>query len=203
LRRGALALGRARLRYGLAGAFVATFAVAAAIIYLAIGSRHSLASRPAAAMVAPAADSSAGAAAKSDASAKSMEAEVAALEARLARDGGTADDWTLLAKAYDFLGRPDGARRVRARAANPAAGVVTPMSAGALVAAATATETRPASAELAPAPASATPSVAELEQRVKTNPRDVPGWLARADLRRAQHDNRGARDAPAKVAALA
>jgi len=57
-------------------------------------------------MVAPAAESAAGAAAKSDAPAKSMEAEAAALEARLARDGGTADDWTLLAKAYDFLGRP-------------------------------------------------------------------------------------------------
>ena len=203
--RGALALGRGRgrLRYGLAGAFVATFAGAAAIIYIAIGSRHSLGSRPAAAaMVAPGGESAAGAAAKSDASAKSMEAEVAALEARLARDGGSADDWTLLAKAYDFLGRPDDARRARARAANPAAGVVTQMSAGALVAAATATETRRASAELTAAPAGAAASVAELEQRVKTNPRDVPAWLALADLRRAQHDNRAARDALAKVVAL-
>ena len=200
--RGALALGRGGIRYGLAGAFVATFAVAAAIIYLAIGSRHSLASRPAAAMVAPAADSSAGAAAKSDASAKSMESEVAALEARLARDGGSADDWTLLAKAYDFVGRPDDARRARARAANPAAGVVTQMSAGALVAAATATESRPGSAEPAAAPAAPAASVTELEQRVKANPRDVPGWLALADLHRAQHDNRAARDALARVVAL-
>jgi len=202
LRRGALALGRARLRYGLAGAFVATFAGAAAIIYLAIGSRHSLASRPAAAMVAPAAESAAGAAAKSDAPAKSMEAEAAALEARLARNGGTADDWTLLAKAYDFLGRPDDARRARARAANPAAGVVTQMSAGALVAAATATESRPGSAEPAAAPAAPAASVAELEQRVKANPRDVQGWLALADLHRAQRDNRAARDALARVVAL-
>jgi len=200
--RGALALGRGGIRYGLAGAFVATFAVAAAIIYLAIGSRHSLASRPAAAMVAPAADSSAGAAAKSDASAKSMESEVAALEARLARDGGSADDWTLLAKAYDFVGRPDDARRARARAANPAAGVVTQMSAGALVAAATATESRPGSAEPAAAPAAPAASVAELEQRVKANPRDVQGWLALADLHRAQRDNRAARDALARVVAL-
>jgi len=191
--RGTLALGRARLRYGLAGAFVATFAGAAAIIYIAIGSRHSLASRPAAAaMVAPAAESAvAGAAAKSG-PAKSMEAEVAALEARLTRGGGTADDWTLLAKAYDFLGRPDDARRARARAANPAAGVVTQMNAGALVAAASATETRAVPAA----------SVAELEQRVKTKPRDVQGWLALADLRRAEHDNRAARDALAKVVAL-
>src|SRR5207249_6790898 len=194
--RGALTLvrGRGRLRYGLAGAFVATFAGAAAIIYIAIGSRHSLTSRPAAAaLVAPAGESAAGAAAKSDASAKSMEAEVAALEARLARDGGTADDWTLLAKAYDFLGRPDDARRARARAANPAAGVVTQMGAGALVAAAIATESRPGSAEPAAAPAAPAASVTELEQRVKANPRDVQGWLALADLHRAQHDNRAAR----------
>ena len=200
--RGALTLGRGGIRYGLAGAFVATFAGAAAIIYLAIGSRHSLASRPAAAMVAPAADSSAGAAAKSDAPAKSMDAEVAALEARLARDGGSADDWTLLAKAYDFLGRPDDARRARARGANPAAGVLTQMSAGALVAAATATESRPGSAEPAAAPAAPAASVTELEQRVKANPRDVQGWLALADLHRAQHDNRAARDALARVVAL-
>ena len=198
--RGALALGRARLRYGLAAAFVATFAGAAAIIYVAIGSRHTLASRPAAAaIVAPAAESAAGAAAKSG-PAKSMEAEVTALEARLTRGGGTADDWTLLAKAYDFLGRPDDARRARARAANPAAGVVTQMSVGALVAAASATETRSAQSPTAAAAPAA--SVAELEQRVKTKPRDVQGWLALADLHRAEHDNRAARDALEKVVAL-
>ena len=199
--RSALTLARGRMRYGLAGAFVATFACAAAIIYVAIGSRHSLASRPAAAaMVAPAAASADGASAKSAASAKSMEAEVAALEARLSRDGGTADDWTLLAKAYDFLGRPDDARRARARTAKPAARVVTQMNAGALVAAATATETRAAPAE--PAPPAAAASVTELEQRVKANPRDVQSWLALGDLHRAQHDNRAARDALAKVVAL-
>ena len=151
-------------------------------------------------MVAPAAASAAGASAMSGASAKSMEAEVAALEARLSRDGGTADDWALLAKAYDFLGRPDDARRARAQTPKTGAGVVTQMNAGALVAAATATETRAASAE--PAPAAPAASVAELEQRVKANPRDVQSWLALAELRRAQHDNRAARDALAKVVAL-
>jgi len=197
------------MRYGVAGAFVATFAGAAAIIYIAIGSRHSLASRPAAAtMMAPAAapavsaSEKSGPSEKSGAAAKSMEAEVAALEARLARNGGTADDWTLLAKAYDFMGRSDDARRARSRAANPSAGVVSQMSAGALVAAATATETRPVSAELTPAPAAAAASAAELEQRVKANPRDVQSWLAPADLRRAQHDNPAARDALARVVAL-
>jgi cytochrome c-type biogenesis protein CcmH len=199
--RSALTLARGRMRYGLAGAFVAIFACAAAIIYVAIGSRHSLASRPAAAaMVAPAAASGAGASAKSATSAKSMEAEAAALEARLSRDGGSADDWTLLAKAYDFMGRPDDARRARAHNARPGAGVVTQMNAGALVAAATATETPTASAE--PAPGAAAAPVAELEQRVKAHPRDVQSWLALADLRRAQHDNRAARDALAQVVAL-
>jgi cytochrome c-type biogenesis protein CcmH len=37
---------------------------------------------------------------------------------------------------------------------------------------------------------------------VKENPRDVPGWLALADLERAQHDDRAAREALAKVIAL-
>ncbi len=201
--RSALTLTRGRTRYGLAAALVAAFAGAAAIIYVAIGSRHSVASRPAGAvMVGPAAASAAGASAQSGASAKSMEAEVTALEARLSRDGGTADDWTLLAKAYDVVGRPDDARRARARATSPGLGAaVGQMSAGALVAAATATETRPA-ADQTPSTAAATASLAELEQRVRGNPRDVPSWLALADLHRAQHDNRAARDALAKVVAL-
>ena len=52
-----------------------------------------------------------------------MEAATAQLEARLSREGGTPDDWRLLAQSYDFLGRTDDARRARARAdsAAPAA----------------------------------------------------------------------------------
>ncbi len=206
----ALTLPRGRMRYALAGAFVATFAAAAAIIYLAIGSRHSLATRSPMASAGTAASASAvDASTKSAAGANSMESEVASLEARLARDGGTPDDWNLLAKAYEFLGRPDDARRARAHIANPAAGAtVSQMSAGALVAAATATESRasaPAQAgataqpTLSPAPAA---SLAELENRVKQNPRDAQGWLALADLYRTQHDDRSARTALEKVIAL-
>ncbi len=44
-----------------------------------------------------------------------MERAVAQLETRLAQGGGTADDWELLAKSYEFLGRPDDARLARAR----------------------------------------------------------------------------------------
>lgn len=45
--------------------------------------------------------------------APSMEAATARLEARLDRDGGTAADWELLAKSYDFLGRSVDAARAR------------------------------------------------------------------------------------------
>ncbi len=55
-----------------------------------------------------------GAVATPGAGAGSMEAAIASLEARLARGGGSADDWELLAKSFDFLGRPEEARRARA-----------------------------------------------------------------------------------------
>src|SRR5205823_13510573 len=42
----ALSLGSGRTRIALAGACVATFAAAAAIIYFAVGSRHSLTAQP-------------------------------------------------------------------------------------------------------------------------------------------------------------
>jgi cytochrome c-type biogenesis protein CcmH len=199
----ALTLGSGRLRTALAAAFVATFAAAAAIIYFAVGARHSLTAQPPMpSMGTTAPGSAADASMKSAGPARSMETEVAALEARLARDGGTSDDWNLLAKAYEFLGRPDDAARARSHTPKPAAGAtVSQMSAGALVAAATATETRSPAAQPGPPPPPA-PSLAELETRVKRNPRDVPGWLALADLRRAAHDDRGARDALGKVIEL-
>jgi cytochrome c-type biogenesis protein CcmH len=195
--RGTFTLGRVDRRYALAGAFVATFAAAALIIYFAIGSRHSLASHPEA-MASPA-PGPAGAPASTPASGKTMEAEVAALEARLSRDGGSADDWNLLAKAYEFLGRPDDARRARAHLASPTAGAAPPMSAGALMAAAAATEPQPNPA----APAVAAPaSLEDLKKRVTANPRDAQAWLSLADLYRGQHDNSDAREALAKVVAL-
>ena len=198
----ALTLGSGRTRIALAGAFVATFAAAAAIIYFAVGSRHSLTAQPPMASMGTAAGGSAAdASMKSAGPGRSMETEIAALEARLARDGGTSDDWNLLAKAYEFLGRPDDAARARSHIAKPTAGAtVSQLSAGALVAAATATETRTSAARTSP-PAPA-PSLAELETRVKRNPNDVQAWLALADLRRAEHDDRGARDALAKVIEL-
>ncbi len=47
--------------------------------------------------------------------ASSMETAVANLESRLAKGGGTADDWELLAKSYEFLGRSADAATARTR----------------------------------------------------------------------------------------
>ena len=205
------------MRYVLAGGVAASFALAVGIIYLAIGTRHSL-QRPAIsgtdrAAIAPDAAVAAGADSATSAGgpAKSMQAEVAALEARLARDGGTPADWTLLAQAYDFMGRPDDARRARARAGGaPSGPAVWQMSASALTAAASAAEpgsnpAPPAADSVASAPPSAAalpPSAGELERRVATNPRDAQSWLALADLRRSQRDYRGARAAYMRVVDL-
>ena len=53
------------------------------------------------------------------AAAGSMGNAIATLEGRLAKGGGTADDWELLAKSYEFLGRPEDASRARARQLPP------------------------------------------------------------------------------------
>jgi hypothetical protein len=58
-------------------------------------------------------DSAAGPAAKPGAG--SMDSAIAALEARLAKGGGTPDDWELLAKSFEFLGRPADAAKARAK----------------------------------------------------------------------------------------
>jgi hypothetical protein len=43
-----------------------------------------------------------------------MESAVSSLEGRLAKGGGSADDWELLAKSFEFLGRPADAAAARA-----------------------------------------------------------------------------------------
>src|SRR5258708_7359656 len=58
-------------------------------------------------------DGAAGPAAKPGAG--SMDSAIAALEARLAKGGGTPDDWELLAKSFEFLGRPADAAKARAK----------------------------------------------------------------------------------------
>jgi cytochrome c-type biogenesis protein CcmH len=44
-----------------------------------------------------------------------MESAIASLEARLAKGGGSTDDWELLAKSYEFVHRPADAAQARAR----------------------------------------------------------------------------------------
>ncbi|MFG9976514.1 hypothetical protein ACG3QR_32660, partial [Pseudomonas aeruginosa] len=43
-----------------------------------------------------------------------MDAAIASLEGKLAKGGGSPDEWELLAKSYEFLGRPDDAKMARA-----------------------------------------------------------------------------------------
>ncbi len=62
--------------------------------------------RGVAALPAPGADKDTG-------RAGSMDAAIAALQARLASSGGSNDDWELLAKSYEFLGRPQEAAQAR------------------------------------------------------------------------------------------
>jgi hypothetical protein len=48
------------------------------------------------------------------AAASPMNSAIASLRARLAKNGGSADDWELLAKSYEFLGEPAEAAKARA-----------------------------------------------------------------------------------------
>ena len=216
--RGASTLAHGRTRYLLAGGFVASFALIAGVIYLALGSRHSL-ERPASSATASTSAAPAGSDTAANGPAKSMEAEVSGLEARLARDGGTPADWSLLAQAYDFMGRPEDAKRARAKGGGPAPGpaagaapgpaagpAVWQMGASALTAAASAADTRASRAtpqgNASATPSTIAPSAAELERRVAANPRDADSWLALADLRRSQRDYAGARTAYLKLVEL-
>ena len=68
-----------------------------------------------------------GGAGSAPARAGSMDAAIAALQGRLARSGGSDDDWELLAKSYDFLGRAQDAARARAHQL-PAAAAAAPQT---------------------------------------------------------------------------
>lgn len=55
-----------------------------------------------------------GAGANGSAAAGSMNAAIDSLRARLAQGSGSSDDWELLAKSYEFIGRPQDAQQARA-----------------------------------------------------------------------------------------
>jgi hypothetical protein len=102
------ASGRAPLVYAIACCGIAMCAAAAVLIYHFAGKSDAVSAQPATA-AAPATAAPPG-------KAQSMEAATAGLEARLARQGGSASDWTLLAQSYEFLGRTADAQRARERA---------------------------------------------------------------------------------------
>ena len=204
----ARALTGARNTWLIAGGLVAAFALAAAILQLALSSRRTAGSdAPHATAPAP------GGSAAPSPSAQSMDAALARLETRLAREGGSDADWELLAKAYEFLGRSDDAQRARAHVVTaspgPGGGPADTVSMTALVVAAAAASSATAPGTRASSVAAATTAAAapaatleELRRKVHDHPGDVPSWLALAELYRERHDNRAARDALARVVAL-
>ena len=192
--RAARASGAARRAYVLAGGCVAAFAAIALVIYFGIGSPRAPAPQASVTMT-PAGSGSA----PGNSAPQSMDAAIQGLEARLARNGGSDADWTLLAQAYEFQGRQEDARRARAHQPGPATASVTQMSVDSLLAAAnSAAGGTPATASAIAPPA----SLAELQARLRSNPRDAESWLALAALHRAQHQDTEARAAFEKVIAL-
>jgi len=109
--------GRRRL-LALAGTGVALLALAVGLLYLAIDSKATSSTRATVQTANPV-----GTDGTSGTKALSMQEATAQLEARLERNGGSADDWELLAKSYEFLGRPADAARARQHVAS-----ATPMS---------------------------------------------------------------------------
>jgi cytochrome c-type biogenesis protein CcmH/NrfG len=112
---------------------------------------------------------------------ESIEQAAEKLAQRLGQNGGSRDEWQLLAQSYEFLGRKDDAARAQVRAANAPATAAT--TTGKIV----------EQPEV---------SIADLERRVAANARDVDSWLGLAKLKRQQHDYAGARDAFARVITL-
>ena len=132
-----------------------------------------------------------------------MEAAASGLAARLAREGGSADDWKLLAQSYDFLGRADDARRARERAASApgSKGPLAPPAATLSPTAAAIVANQMTSARQ-PAEPDASGTVADLERRLRSNPGDTQALLDLAGLQRRHHDYAQARDTFAKLVGL-
>ena len=172
--------------YLFAAAVLAIFVMAAGVLYVTLGARH-------ASSGVTATGSAPGGASPASPAAKSMQEAVAGLEARLASGGGNPGDWELLAKAYDFLGRPEDAARARQHLASPTATPVSEMSPEALMAAAAAAGNA-AHPQTPPPPASIPgATLEELRQRVHEHPRDAAGWLAleRSEERRVGKECNG------------
>ena len=153
------------LRGALAVASVALLGAAVVFLYREVG-------RPDAVLAnaAPAGEPHASAATTPQGSKPlSMDQSAAALAARLERQGGTRDEWQLLAQSYDFLGQPDAAAKAREHMGGNAAA--------------------------AAAPPPAAPDASDIERRTAANPTDAGAWLALANVKRERREFPLARDA--------
>jgi cytochrome c-type biogenesis protein CcmH/NrfG len=171
---------------------LATFALAATVIYLTVARPH------AAGAVAQAAPDELGSG-DTARQAQSMEVATANLAARLARGGGSDQEWELLAKSYDFLGRSEDARLARdhkvSSAAAASTGVPPPSS------------MRDALRTLAETGASGGQGDeaairAPLEQKLKHSPKDIPALLGLAALEQNQRHYAAAQERYRQVIAL-
>lgn len=142
------------------------------------------------------------------------------LESRLEKDGGSAEDWELLAKSYEFLGRTADAERARQHRASAtsvtrATGSINDASMPSpsdLVSQAEMLSSKlppgtgqPATAAAATSGATATVDAAtasELERQLRLNPKDARAWLGLAQLHHDQHDLGPARAAYEKLISL-
>ncbi|HEX9138961.1 MAG TPA: hypothetical protein VF848_04180 [Steroidobacteraceae bacterium] len=133
------------------------------------------------------ASAAAGAAAPGKAAAGSMNSAIAGLEARLAKSGGSADDWELLARSFEFLGRPADAAKARAHQLPPlpvpsaeASATPNPVAAAAPVLSADSLQwlTKAAAARRDKHPADAAAIYAQLAKHDQLN---ADGWADYAD----------------------
>ncbi|MBV8851876.1 MAG: hypothetical protein JOY91_00685 [Sinobacteraceae bacterium] len=210
-RRRSIRLPRPGARYGLyASGLLGLFALSAALIYFAIGSPG----RTSTALTPPHTGSP-----NASGKAQSLESATAGLEARLNRDGGTEQEWLLLAQSYDFMGRSADADRARTRAAalktsgqgsRAASGDASPAidvasAPNGLAAAAASLDQRAAAttaANAAPLNSARQLTLPEAESRTRAHPDDAQNWLALASLQRTQHAYDQARAAYVKAIAL-
>lgn len=118
-------------------------------------------------------------------------AMVARLEARLAKDGGDAEGWRRLGRAYVVLGRPADARQAYARAAELAPDDLTLLEGYA--------DAREAGV---PPPPGIAAMLARVEQGIVDTPDDPRAWVRAGFARSLQDDRGGGRDAYARAYAL-
>jgi cytochrome c-type biogenesis protein CcmH len=117
-----------------------------------------------------------------------MNSAIAALQGRLAQGGGSADDWELLAKSYEFLGRPDDASKARAHELPPLpidGNASTPPSATPW---APATAVTPATARAAPTPTLSADSLKQLAKASNARRDKKMSEAAAIYARLAAHD---------------